>query len=234
MTPRVEARLEHLQVGTPKPLPHGRTTVLSAIVKERVDNPLRLREDGLVGDVQADLKVHGGPDKAVCVYPLEHYPYWQARLGRSLPPAAFGENFTTVGLLEESVYIGDVFSVGSARVQLSQPRQPCFKLAARHEEPKLALWVQETGYTGFYLRCLESGWVSPGEAITLVERNPRSVSVAEANRVMHRGKDDVAAIERLLAIPSLSKSWRATLDKRLAGQREDASVRLHQPHQLKE
>jgi MOSC domain-containing protein YiiM len=216
-------------VGTPKPLQHGNKRVLSAIFKEPVLGPVFLGENGLIGDEQADLKVHGGPDKAVCVYPGEHLPYWQARLGRNLSPAPFGENFTTFGLLEQNVHIGDIFKAGSARVQVSQPRQPCFKLAARYGEPKLALWVQETGYTGFYLRCLEPGWVTPGDAITLLDRDPRSVSVAEANRVMHQDQSDLAATERLLEIQSLSGRWRATLEKRLAGHFGDDRERLQGP-----
>ncbi|MBS3966045.1 MAG: MOSC domain-containing protein [Truepera sp.] len=204
-------------MGLPKPLRYGGQTVLSAFIKKPVRGPVFLSENGLSGDEQADLKAHGGPDKAVCVYPGEHLPYWQVRLGRNLPPAPFGENFTTFGLLEQTVHIGDIFRVGSARVQVSQPRQPCFKLSASYQEPKLALWVQETGYTGFYLRCLEPGWVSPGDLITLLERDPQSVSVAEANRVMHHDKNDLAVIEQLLRGLSLSKSWRATLEKRLAG-----------------
>ena len=229
VNPRPSALLQSLQVGLPRPLRYGGKTVLSAFIKEPVRGPVFLSENGLVGDEQADFKVHGGPDKAVCVYPSEHLSYWQVRLGRSLPPAPFGENFTTLGLLEQNVHIGDVFKVGSARVQVSHPRQPCFKLAASHQEPKLALWVQETGRTGFYLRCLKPGWVSPGDPITLLERDPRSVSVAEANRTMHQGKADVAATRRLLAIPSLSKSWCATLEKRLAGRFESDRERLEGP-----
>jgi len=143
--------------------------------------------------------------------------------------AAFGENFTTRGLLESNVHIGDIFRVGGATVQVSQPRQPCFKLAARHDLPKLALWVQETGFTGFYFRCLEPGWVGPGEPITLLEANPHRVTVAEANRVMHQGKGDVAGVERVLAVPELSGNWCETFEKRLAGQVKSDRARLEGP-----
>lgn len=222
----MNATLLSLQVGLPQPLPYAGKTVQSGFVKHSVQDRTWLNRDGLAGDEQADLKNHGGPNKAVCVYPSEHYPYWAEHLARELPVATFGENFTTQGLVESDVHIGDIFEVGGAVVQISQPRQPCFKLAARHNLPKLALWVQETGLTGFYFRCLEVGWVSPGEAITLVERNARSVTVAEANRVMHHDKGDIGGIERLLATPELSDNWRETFEKRLAGQYKSDKARL--------
>ncbi len=111
-------------------------------------------------------------------------------------------------------------------MRVSQPRQPCFELAARHGVRELALWVQEAGFTGFYLRCLEPGEVRAGDDIVLLERPARSVSITEANRVMHRDKYDVAGIERLLGIPELSVSWRRTLEERLYGRAEDTTPRL--------
>ncbi len=223
------ARLKSLNVGQPAPLAYRGRWVQSGFRKSPVLGALWLEETGLEGDAQADLKAHGGPDKAVCVYPLEHYPYWRERLARPLEPAAFGENFSTEGLLEPEVCVGDVYRVGEAAVQVSQPRQPCYKLAARHEVKELALWVQETGRTGFYLRCLEPGEVRADDAIELVERPPEGVSVAEANRVMHRDRRDAAGIERLLALSALSASWRRTFEKRLAGVSESAAPRLEGP-----
>lgn len=222
----MNARLLSLNVGKPKPLPYRGKSVPSSFVKTPVSGALWLLETGLDGDGQADLRNHGGPEKAVCVYPQEHYPYWEARLGRPLQPAAFGENFSTEGLTEERVCIGDVYRVGGALVQVSQPRQPCFKLAARHGVPQLALWVQESGFTGFYFRVLEEGEVRAGDGIPLVERQSSAVSLAEANRIMHRDKRDVAGIERLLAVPELSANWRRTFEKRLAGAMEDTAPRL--------
>lgn len=222
----MEARLSSLNVGTPAPMDHRGKTVSSGIVKTPVSGPLWLSRIGLEGDAQADLKNHGGPEKAVCVYPLEHYPYWEERLGRTLRPGSFGENFGVEGLVEPGVCIGDTYRVGRATVQVSQPRQPCFKLAARHGVKELALWVQETGFTGFYLRCLESGTVSPGDGIEWISRPEGTVSVAEANRVMHRDRRDVAGIERLLSVAELSANWRRTLTKRLSGAMESTAPRL--------
>jgi MOSC domain-containing protein YiiM len=233
-TPR--SRLRSLNVGLPKPLAHGKGFVQSGFVKAPAAGPLWLNKTGLEGDGQADLKVHGGPEKAACLYPLEHYPYWEDRLGRRLPEAAFGENFSTEGFVESEVCIGDVFRVAGpvgshgAVVQVSQPRQPCYKLAARHGVKKLALWVQESGLTGFYFRVLEEGEVEAGVELVLAERSAPSATVAEANRVMHRDKEAFDAIERLLALPELSASWRRTFEKRLAaGRPEDVAERLEGP-----
>lgn len=127
--------------------------------------------------------------------------------------------------------IGDIYRIGSAVVQVSQPRQPCFKLAARHGIKELALWVQKTGITGFYFRCLESGEVRVDDDIVLIKRPTRSVSIIEANRVMHRDKHDTVSIERLLAVPELSASWQRALEKRLSGAVENAAPRLEESAQ---
>lgn len=219
----MNARLVSLNVGEPKPLAYRGKHVQSGFRKSPEPGGLWLGETGLEGDGQADLENHGGPEKAVCVYPLEHYPYWQERLERPLEPGAFGENFSTEGLLESDVCIGDVYRVGGALVQVSQPRQPCYKMAARHGVKELALWVLETGFTGFYFRCLEPGEVRMGEEISLVRRARTPVSLAEANRVMHHDKRDVESIELLLAVPELAASWRRTFEKRLVGARANAA-----------
>jgi len=220
------AWLGFLNVGLPAPLDNRGKEVRSGFVKSPVEGGVWLSRTGLAGDGQADLKAHGGPEKAVCVYPLEHYPYWEERLDRDLPPAAFGENFSTRGLTEPGVCVGDVFRAGEAVVQVSQPRQPCYKLAARHNEKQLALWVQQAGLTGFYFRVLEEGRVAAGDGLHLVERPAPDATVAEANRVMHHDKGDLEAVERLLGVGELSVSWRRTFEKRLAGESEDTAPRL--------
>lgn len=223
------ASLRSLNVGMPAPLDNRGKEVRSGFVKSPVEGEVWLSRIGLAGDGQADLKAHGGPEKAVCVYPSEHYPYWTERLERDLPPAAFGENFSMAGLTEGSVCIGDVFRVGEAVVQVSQPRQPCYKLAARHGEKRLALWVQQAGLTGFYFRVLEEGEVAAGDTVRLLERPAPTATVAEANRVMHHDKGDLKATERLLDVQELSPSWRRTFEERLAGREEDTAARLSGP-----
>jgi MOSC domain-containing protein YiiM len=214
--PAPVARLVSLNVGEPAllALPSG-GTVSTAIGKTPVSGPLHLGELGLDGDVQADRRNHGGPDKAVCVYPLEHYPHWSEQLGRVLEPGAFGENFSTEGLLESEVCIGDVYRVGSALVQVSQPRSPCFRLAARMGDPRFPSWVQQTGWSGFYLRCLQPGEVGPGDPIALVERPEHGVTIAEANRLIYRDRDDTEATERLIAAMDATAAWGQALRRRL-------------------
>lgn len=208
------ARVVSVNVGLPRPLAHGGGSVRSGIFKSPVGGASWLGESGLRGDGQGDTKNHGGPDKAVCVYAAEHLPYWEGRLGAGLEPGAFGENFSVEGLVETEVRIGHVYRVGTALAQVSQPRVPCFKLGARHSENKLALWVRETGFTGFYLRCLEPGEVRAGDEVSLVGRPEHGFTVAEANGIMH-GDVDVEAIERLRAVPELSAEWKRMLRSRL-------------------
>lgn len=231
MKSSVKWRVASLQVGKPKPLAYRGKHVESGFVKESVSGSVWLSGTNLAGDEQADKRVHGGPEKAVCVYPLEHYPYWEERLERELPRASFGENFSTEGLTESNVCIGDVFRVGDrdrgAVLQVSQPRQPCFKLGARHGMPELVLCVQEVGLTGFYFRVLEEGEVQAGDEIILVERLRPEASVAEANRVMHHDKHDREGLERLAAVEELAESWKGKFEKRLSGSsREHDSARI--------
>ncbi|AWV88662.1 MOSC domain-containing protein [Bradymonas sediminis] len=195
--------------------------------KDAVRGSIFLGRTNLDGDGQADLRVHGGPDKAVCVYPAARYPYWRERLGLELPYGSFGENFTVAGLDEDSVCIGDIFEVGEALVEVSQPRSPCWKLARRWGEKKLALWVQQTGFTGWYFRVLEEGEVACGQALRLRERPHPEWTVMRANAVRYdpaRALEDAAALANL---PALGESWRTKLA--LAAKRQlsrDESRRL--------
>lgn len=210
-------RLVSLNVGKPKPLPHGRKTVPSGIFKTPVEGPRSIDWTELEGDAQADLVGHGGPNRRVCVHPLENYPYWEGRIGRPLAGhGAFGENFTTTGLVEAEVVIGDVYRVGSATLQVSQPRTPCFKLAARYGVKELAGWFAQTGLTGFYLRLVEPGEFRAGDAVELLDRPSHGVTVLETNRVMYRDRQDVAGLERVLAVPEMSGPWLETFRERLA------------------
>ena len=180
--------------------------------KEAVESSLWLGYEGLRGDQQADRRHHGGPEKAVCVYAVEHYPFWQKTLAlETLPWGAFGENFSTSGLLESDVCIGDVFAVGDARVQISQPRQPCWKLARRWQVKDLTAQVERTGYTGFYFRVLQHGSVQAGMGLSLLERPFPQWSVALANEIMHHRRGDAAAARALAECPALSSSWKDSL-----------------------
>ena len=176
---------------------------------------------GLQGDAQADLVFHGGPEKAVCVYPSEHYPFWRQALSfEAFPFGAFGENFTLAGLTEAQVCIGDEFVVGdgpdAARVQVSQPRQPCWKLARRWNVKDLAFQVQQNGKSGWYFRVLHEGFVRSGQTLRLIERPYPEWPLTLCNQIMHSREDNSDAVARLAACPLLSVQWRQWLSERVA------------------
>lgn len=221
-----ESLIVSLNVGKPVPLTYGKKEVLSGIMKRPVDGKIYLAETQFEGDGQADLIHHGGPDKAVCVYSYEHYKYWEKELGRKLELGAFGENLTTEGETEEQICVGDIFQLGESVVQVTQPRQPCYKLAARYGLPALPVLVQNTGYTGYYFRVLQEGYVSAGDKLILRERHSAGFTLAMANNVMHHDKTNREAMRGILTVEPLSASWRATFEKRLDGEGTDTKERL--------
>lgn len=213
---RVNARLTSLNVGKPRPLLNWGHPVSSGIFKTPVEDVVRIDESELAGDTQADLVSHGGPNRRVCVHPLENFPYWAKRMGRTLGYGAFGENFSTEGLVESEVVIGDVYRIGSSVLQVSQPRTPCYKLAARYGIKELPGWFAQSGLTGFYMRLIEPGEFQVGDTFSLLDRPAHGVTVLEANRLMYRDKHDVAGLKCLVGVPELSAPWRETFEKRLA------------------
>lgn len=214
-----------LNVGLPGPLRAGDREVSSGIRKRPIAGRLRIGPDGCEGDGQADLENHAGPDKAVCVYPAEHLPYWSERLGRPLVPGAFGENFSVTGLVESDTHIGDILEIGATRFQVTQPRGPCFKLGMLHGEPQLALWVQEQGLTGFYLRCLVPGTVGIGDPIRLLTRDAAYPTISDVVRVTFREPDDFATVDRVIACPPFADAWRRILVRRRDKRKEAALKR---------
>lgn len=204
----------------------------SGIFKELVKGPVWLTKTNLVGDGQADLKNHGGPEKAVFVYPNDHYDAWREELGiADFSPSAFGENFSVYGQTEKDVCIGDVFRIGEAVVQVSQPRQPCWKPARRWRMKDLALRIQETGRTGWYYRVLKEGYVQSGNELKLTERPYPQWTIAECNDIMHNRKHDLEAAASLAACPSLADRWVRTLTKRVrTGKTSDITKRVIGPN----
>jgi len=206
-----------LQIGMPDQVAcrEGEEPMFTGLFKARVQGPVLLSTSGLAGDGQADLRHHGGPDKAVNAYPQEHYSYWRAYLGRGeLPDAAFGENLTTEGLLEQEICLGDVFSLGSAVLQVSQPRQPCWKLNRRYDSKDLVQEVLRSGRTGWYFRVLQQGAVSAGQRLRLMERGYPDWTVERAC-ALRFGERDEAALAILASLPVLSLSWREELARHL-------------------
>ncbi len=198
-----------INVGLPREIIHGGQAITTGIFKAPVAGPVWLGRQNLAGDGQADLRVHGGADKAVYVYPFEHYAFWAGELGRDgFSHGQFGENFTTRGLLEDEVSIGDVFQIGAARVQVTQPRTPCFKLGIRMGDENFPARFATANRTGFYLRVLEEGRVAAGDAIERIERAAGSMNVRDVFRLRHVGGTR-AEYERAARLPGLASSWRA-------------------------
>lgn len=209
-------KLVSVNVGLPREIIYKGKPVTTGIFKEPVEGRITLRTLNLDGDRQADLSVHGGPSKAVYSYPSEHYGYWHAEFtGMNLPWGMFGENLTTEGLREESVYIGDRFRMGSAEVIVTEPRLPCYKLAAKFGRDDIIKRFLHSGRTGCYFAVLQEGEVGPGDSIELFGRDEHGVSVADITRLYARDKDDLETLRRAVEVKALPESWRSYFWKRI-------------------
>jgi MOSC domain-containing protein YiiM len=205
-----------LNVGKPELLIVNDQPVSTGIFKEPIADRVKLRTLNLDGDRQADLTVHGGPYKAVYVYPSEHYLFWKHELPEmELPWGVFGENLTTTGLLETETHIGDRFRIGSAEVKVTQPRMPCYKLAIRFERNDIIKRFLVSERTGFYLSVLKEGEVAAGDEIELLERNTSDVRVVDVVRLYSSDKRDLDLLRRAIASESLPNSWREHFRERL-------------------
>jgi MOSC domain-containing protein YiiM len=198
-----------LYAGRAGSLTTSKGTVRTAIAKSPVAGRVPVGLDGLAGDEQISPG-HGGPDRALCLYPSEHYAHWTARV-----EPAFGENITSEGVLETETRIGDVWRIGSALVQVSQPRSPCFKVSTRLDIPDLVTRARRTGFTGLHLRVLEPGSIAAGDAIEVVSHAAQGVTVADAVRARF-GAADPALLAAVLAVPELAEEWRVKTAPRLA------------------
>jgi MOSC domain-containing protein YiiM len=208
-----EMIIQSLNVGFPaKELFFGKE-VITGICKKPVMGPVHLGKAGFDGNGVADLKHHGGLDKAVCVYGANYYPYWEEVLKTVLPPAPFGENLSLSNVDEAAVCIGDIFQLGTSVIQVSQPRQPCSTLAARYGRSDMVKLVVDSGITGYYFRVLEEGIVETGNALVLKERDSHGITVSFANRIYHHDRGNREGIEKVLAVEALSASWRESFIK---------------------
>jgi len=205
-----------VNVGRPKDIEWRSELVPTAIQKAPVQGRVAVARLNLEGDQQADLSVHGGPEKAVYVYPSEHYAFWRDELpGVSLPWGAFGENLTTEGLREVSVRVGDRLRIGSAEFVVTQPRLPCFKLNVRFQRPDMVKRFLRSGRTGFYLAVVKEGHLGAGDSIELVPADARAISVAEVVTLYAVDADNRDLLERALRTPSLPQGWRDHFRTRL-------------------
>jgi len=212
----VRASLISVQVGVPRTVTRDGQEVSTGIFKSPVEKRVQLREMNLDGDQQADLSVHGGRDKAVYAYPSEHYPFWKKELpGVDLPWGSFGENFSTVGLMEGAVCLGDRFKIGAAEVVVTQPRLPCFKLNLKFGRDDLIKRFLASYRIGFYVRVLREGEVGAGDEIELVHADENRVSVADALRLYLGESESSELLLRALRVEFLSAAWREELNPKI-------------------
>ncbi|PVE71016.1 MOSC domain-containing protein [Priestia megaterium] len=200
-------KVQSLNYGKIETLTYGKRTFQSAIRKAVTDDPVFLSKVGLAGDEQA-YKDHGGVDKALCLYPYEHYEYWNNIINNPVKTALFGENITSIGLTEKNAHIGDVFAFGESIIQVSEPRNPCYKLAAKYEVPDIVVKMRDTGYTGFLFRVLKEGIVSVRDELIPLEKDPHEVSIAAVNDVKFKDRFNKEKLERVLQADALSNSLR--------------------------
>ena len=212
-------KLTSVNTGLPREVIWHGIHVTTGIFKQSVEGRVAVRKLNLDGDRQADLTVHGGKDKAVYCYLAAHYDYWTRELlGRQLPMGMFGENFTTDGLLEGSVHIGDRFSVGSAEVIVTQPRLPCYKLGVRFQADDMVKRFLASGRTGFYFAVTHEGEVGAGDEIKVTARDPNAVPVSEITRLYIAKRyagHEVASLERALQVAALPENWKEYFRERL-------------------
>ena len=205
-----------VNVGLPRLVLRNDEPVSTGIFKEPVAGRVMMRTLNLDGDRQSDLSVHGGPLKAVYVYPSEHYNFWKEELPEMvLPWGVFGENLTTTGLLETEVNIGDKFRVGAAEVMVTQPRMPCYKLGIRFGRADIIKRFLMSERSGFYLSVLKEGEVGAGDEFQLLQKNTSGVRVVDVTRLYSSDKDDVDLMRRAIATEALPESWRDYLRRRL-------------------
>ena len=209
-------KIVSLNVGRPQLVMRDGEPVSTAIFKQPVEGRVMLRTLNLDGDRQADLSVHGGPTKAVYVYPAEHYEFWRQECPEmELPYGMFGENFTATGFSETTLNIGDQFRVGSATVMVTEPRMPCYKLGIRFGRTDIIKRFLVSERSGFYLAVLEEGEVGTGDDFQLVKRNEPSVTVNEVVRLYSRDKYNAELLRRAITVQELPESWRRYFQERL-------------------
>jgi MOSC domain-containing protein YiiM len=208
-----------VNVGLPREVVWKGMTVQTAIFKAPLAGAVAIRELNLAGDKQADLAVHGGSEKAVYGYPAEHYEYWRGQLPDiSFSWGAFGENLTTEGLWEDTLFIGDLFRVGSAVLRVTQPRMPCYKLQLRFNRDDMIKRFLVSGRSGFYFSVIDPGDVGAGSKVEVLDRDPHSVTVADIVSLYLGQRRDPELLQRAMNVTSLPENWKTQLGLRAQNQ----------------
>jgi MOSC domain-containing protein YiiM len=209
-------KIVSVNIGLPRLVMRDDEPVSTGIFKEPIAGRVMMRTLNLDGDRQADLSVHGGPSKAVYVYPAEHYDFWKGEFpAMDLPWGMFGENFTTTGLLESEVNIGDKFRIAEAEVMVTEPRMPCYKLGIRFGRTDIIKRFLQSERTGFYLAVLKEGDVGAGDEFTLVERDSHDVKVIDITSLYAREKHNTTLLRRAIEVEALPEGWRQYFQDRL-------------------
>lgn len=210
-------KLISLNVALPRLVQYNGEPVATGIFKEPVQGPVMLRTLNLDGDRQADLSVHGGVSKAVYAYPSEHYQFWKKDLPEmELPYGMFGENFTTEGLFEDGVNVGDRFRIGEAELKVTEPRLPCYKLGIKFGRPDILRKFLQSRRTGFYFAVLKEGEVKAGDAIELLSRDANNIAISDITRLYAFEKDDLETLRRAVKLEALSESWREYFQRQIS------------------
>jgi MOSC domain-containing protein YiiM len=212
-------KIVSVNVGLPREVSWHGKPVLTGIYKEPVPGRVAVRKRNLAGDAQADLSVHGGEEKAAYCYPVEHYRYWKKELGVDLPMGMFGENLTTEDLFEDTVHIGDCFRAGSAELEVTQPRLPCYKLAVRFGADDMVKRFLASGRTGFYMSVRREGELGAGDEIEEIARDTAGVPVSWITRLYiakRYGDEELAELRRALELRALPQGWKAYFRERIA------------------
>jgi MOSC domain-containing protein YiiM len=209
-------KIVSVNVGLPREVQWRGKGVTTSIFKAPVSGRVLVNRLNLAGDQQSDLTVHGGAEKAVYAYPSEHYGFWrQALPGVALPCGAFGENFTTEGLLEDAISIGDRLRIGTADFRVTQPRMPCFKLAIRFDRPDMVKRFLASGRPGFYLSVSQEGEVGAGDPVTVITHDNNALTVADIVGLYAADSANQELLRRASELPALPEGWRDYFRKRL-------------------
>jgi MOSC domain-containing protein YiiM len=209
-------KISSLQVSLPRLVQYNGEPVATGIFKAPVTGPVMLRTLNLDGDAQADLSVHGGVSKAVYAYPAEHYEFWKRELPEmELPYGMFGENFTTEGITEDTVNVGDRFRIGEAEVMATEPRLPCYKLGIKFGRVDIIKRFLQSRRTGIYFAVTQEGELRAGDEIKLLSRDENRITIADITRLYAFEKNDLSGLQRVVNLPALSESWREYFASRL-------------------
>ncbi|WP_099222404.1 MOSC domain-containing protein [Listeria costaricensis] len=212
----MKRQIEHVAIGMPKEMAFGEGKSMMTGIEKRAVEEAYLTQDGFLNDQPYNKKYHGGPDRAVCLYPLEHYAFFEQIFQKKLPKSAFGENLIVSGMLEKDVAIGDIFQAGQAVFQVTEARNPCSTIAKYHHMPELYKKVTETSFTGYLARTIQEGEIHRGDQVTLLEKGKDpDVTVAYCHEMILHGKGRKQELSRILAVEELSVRYRLHVEKKL-------------------